>query len=134
MRRASGTPSLAAIIVEHAVKDFLFAPQDSAAYRTAKKFIYGGECTHVVCTTCLDGRQEWRTGECPPGKYAVPCGCGHDWGKHLIMTFDWEEHRDLITGAAGIEPEALCTAVHTVENPSRPKATENTSKRVSRKS
>ena len=103
---SSGTQSLAALVVEQAIQDFMYAPEDSAAYRTAKKFLDGGTCSHIVCTECA-GNRGWRSGECPPGRQETPCECGHEWLTHVIVEFDWSEHRDLFIGAAGIEPEAL---------------------------
>jgi hypothetical protein len=137
MRRASGVSSLAAIVVEQAIKDYLFAPHDSAAYRTARKFLVGGECSHIICSTCLDNKPGWRNGECPPGVALHPCACGHGWDVHLIMQFDWTEYRDIMSGAAGIETqalEALCTPAPTAEEPFPLIPILPTSKPASRKS
>lgn len=136
MRKSNGIGSLAAVIVENVVRDFLFAPPDSAAYRTARKFIYGGECSHVVCGTCSE--ESWREGECPPGPYALPCECGHGPDVHMILMFDWTEHRDLITSAAGIEPGTLkeiaeCTPALTAAKRTHQRSTSTTSKGASRR-
>lgn len=107
MRRAKGASSLAAVIVEQALHDFAFAPKESAAYRTAKMFLTGGECVHTVCSDCTVPSAGWRSGECPPNAPGEPCHCGHPWERHSKIVFDWEEHRNLIAGAAGIDPEVL---------------------------
>jgi hypothetical protein len=107
MRKSHGVSSLAATIVSQAVHDFLRAPVDSAAYRTARKFIYGTECTHLICSDCPESEEGWRATECPPGPYMAPCECLHGWDRHLFLTFDWEEHRAIVAGAAGLDPEAI---------------------------
>ena len=110
MRKANGTSSLAAVVVEQAIRDFMYAPRQSAAYRSAVKFLNGEECEHLICSVCA-GTEGWRHGECPPPEgVKVPCVCTHSWREHLIMTFDWGEHRDLVTGAAGIDLDARSLA------------------------
>lgn len=97
--------------MEHAINDFLYADKDSAAYRTAVKFLKGEECSHIICGVCA-GTEGWRAGECPPPMtIKEPCQCTHSWREHLVMTFDWGEHRDLVTGAAGIEDLDFSTVV-----------------------
>lgn len=119
--RTGGVSGLAVQVVEDAVHDFLHAPAASAAYRSAKRFIFGGECVHLVCTDCAHeaprggpdaDRTWWRYGECPQGQpYMEPCRCEHGWEKHLFMTFDWKEHRDSIVGSTGLNPEAVRKAL-----------------------
>lgn len=102
MRRASGPGSLAATILAHAVADYRSAPKDSAAYRTAKKLLEGGECDHIVCKTCLGDSKLWRDGECPP-LYYEKCECDHATDQHVVVTFNWTEYRDVLIGAAGLK-------------------------------
>lgn len=110
MRRPKGTgiASLAAIIVEAVISDYQSAPPESAAYRSAKKFLRGEVCSHLVCEKCSDPAKGWRSGECPPADLGIsPCVCGHAASCHAILEFDWAEHRDLLAGAAGVNPSAL---------------------------
>ena len=107
MRGSHGPSSLAARIVDDAINDLKSAPKDSAAYRTACMFVDGGECSHLVCDECFDPKIDWRESECPPADGTIPCECGHGWDKHIVMYFEWNEHRDMIAGACGINPDTL---------------------------
>lgn len=108
MRGSAGISSLAAHIVSQAVEDYRYAPMNTAAYRTAKKFLFGGACSHLLCYACdMDTEDGWRVAECPPGISQEPCACTHGWDMHGWASFDWIEHAELVIGAAGLDTEAI---------------------------
>ncbi len=118
MRGSQGIQSLAAHIVQQAVEDYQYAPMNTAAYRTAKKFLFGGECVHLICWSCDQSDIEgWRAAECPPGDSAEACVCAHGWEMHAWTSFDWVEHAELVIGAAGLDPESIQREVRKRERP-----------------